>query len=110
VEIEQTVSTLKDAVVLPQACIIQGPRGTIVYVIENGVAVSRPVKLLHAEGGEAAVSGVQPGEVVALDGRQNLRPQARVVVRSPDKAGKGQGKAPDNAASAPAAANKSSQP
>ena len=110
VEIEQTVNTLKDAVVLPQACIIQGPRGTIVYVIEDGVAVSRPVKLLHAEGGEAAVSGVQPGEVVALDGRQNLRPQAKVVVRSPDKAGKGQGKGPDTGASAPAAANKSSQP
>lgn len=112
VEIEQTVATLKDAVVLPLACLIQGPRGTIVYVIENGVALSRPVKLLHAEGGEAAVSGVQPGEAVALDGRQNLRPQARVAVRAPDKtaSGTGQGKGAGNGASAPAAANKSSQP
>lgn len=115
VEVQQTVTTLKDAVVLPQACIIQGPRGTVVYVIEDGVAISRPVKLLHAEGGEAAVSGVQPGEAVALDGRQNLRPQAAVVIRAPagaaaSGAGTGQGKSADNGAVAPAPANKSSQP
>jgi RND family efflux transporter MFP subunit len=105
VEVQQTVATLKDAVVVPQACIIQSPRGTIVYVIENGVAMPRPIKLLHAEDGEAAVSGVQPGEVVALEGHQNLRPQARVVVRSPDKgtSGTGQGKGAGNGAAAPAA-------
>lgn len=100
VEVQQTVTTLKDAVVLPQASIIQGPRGTIVYVVEGGVAQPRPVKLLHAEAGEAAVSGVQPGEVVVMDGRQNLRPQARVVVRAPaaaaSAAGKGQGKGGGN--------------
>lgn len=104
VEVQQTVTTLKNAVVLPQASIIQGPRGTIVYVIEGGVAQPRPVKLLHAEGGEAAVSGVQPGEAVAMDGRQNLRPQARVVVRAPaaaaSGAGKGQGKGGGNSAPA----------
>jgi RND family efflux transporter MFP subunit len=108
VEVEQTLATLKDAVVLPQACIIQSPRGAIVYVIENGVALSRPIKLLYAEGGEAAVSGVQAGEAVALDGRQNLRSQARVVVRAPSASAKGQGA--DNAAIAPAAAKKPSQP
>lgn len=105
VEVQQTVTTLKDAVVLPQASIIQSPRGTIVYVIEDGVAMPRPIKLLHAEDGEAAVSGVQPGEVVALEGHQNLRPQARVVVRTPDKttSGTGQGKGAGNGAAAPAA-------
>jgi len=108
VEVEQTVATLKDAVVLPQACVIQSARGAIVYVIENGVAMSRPVKLLHAEDGDAAITGVQPGEAVALDGRQNLRPHAAVVVRAPDEAAADKGA--EHAASAAAAAKKSSQP
>ena len=98
VEVSQTLSTLKDAVVLPQACIIQSVRGTIVYVIADGVATLRPVKLLYAQDGDAAVTGVKPGEMVALDGRQNLRPDAAVVVRTA---------APSGAASA---AKKSAKP
>lgn len=82
VEVSQTLSTLKDTVVLPQACIIQSVRGTIVYVIADGKASLRPVKLLYAQDGDAAVTGVKPGEMVALDGRQNLRPDAAVVVRT----------------------------
>lgn len=98
VEVSQTLSTLKDAVVLPQACIIQSVRGTIVYVIADGVARLRPVKLLYAQDGDAAVTGVKSDEMVALDGRQNLRPDAAVVVRTA---------APSGAASA---AKKSAKP
>jgi RND family efflux transporter MFP subunit len=91
VEVSQTLSTLKDAVVLPQACIIQSVRGTIVYVIADGVATLRPVKLLYAQDGDAAVTGVKPGEMVALDGRQNLRPEAAVVVRTAAPSGAASG-------------------
>jgi RND family efflux transporter MFP subunit len=93
VEVSQTLATLKDVVVLPQACIIQSIRGAIVYVIVDGVAMLRPVKLLYAEDGQAAVSGVKPGEMVALDGRQNLRPSAAVVVRAPASAASAAGSA-----------------
>lgn len=92
VEVAQTVKTLKDVVVVPQPAVIQSIRGPIVYVVANGVAALRPVKLLHAEGGDAAISGVKPGEEVALDGRQNLRPNAAVVVRAPASAASGAGK------------------
>ena len=91
VEVSQTLSTLKDVVVLPQACIIQSVLGTIVYVIADGVASLRPVKLLYAQDGDAAVAGVKPAEMVALDGRQNLRPDAAVVVRSPAPCGAASG-------------------
>ena len=91
VEVSQTLSTLKDVVVLPQACIIQSVRGTIVYVIADGVASLRPVKLLYAQDGDAAVTGVKPGEMVALDGRQNLRPDAAVVVRTAAPSGTASG-------------------
>jgi RND family efflux transporter MFP subunit len=87
VEVSQTVSTLKDTVVVPQAAIIQGARGTIVYVMEDGKAVSKPVKLLFAQGNDAAVSGVKTGDAVVLDGRQNLRPGTLVVERAREAKG-----------------------
>ncbi len=92
VEVTQTVNTLKDVVVVPQPAVIQSIRGPIVYVVTNGVATMRPVKLLHADAGDAAITGVKPGEEVALDGRQNLRPNASVVVRAPASAASGAGK------------------
>ena len=84
VEISQTVSTLKEAVIVPQAAIIQGARGTIVYVVEDGKAVMRPIKQLMGQNGEAAVTGLKAGETVVLDGKQNVRPGSVVVERAKD--------------------------
>ena len=81
VRASMTVRTLAGAVVIPQAAVIQGPRGTLVYVVVDGQAEARPVSVQAARGEEAAVTGVQAGEAVVLDGRQNLRPGARVVER-----------------------------
>jgi RND family efflux transporter MFP subunit len=114
VEVTQTVSTIQDAVIVPQAAIIQSARGTIVYVMAEGKAVLKPVKLLYAEGTDAAVSGIKPGEVVVLDGKQNLRPGVSVVERAKESAGAASGPArakdpqapkAEGAASAPAAAS-----
>ncbi len=80
VQVTQTVKTLKDAVVIPQAAIIPGARGTIVYLMQNGTAQLRPVQLVFANGAEAAVTGVKAGEWVILDGKQNLRPGVPVFV------------------------------
>nr|WP_315204976.1 efflux RND transporter periplasmic adaptor subunit [uncultured Albidiferax sp.] len=99
VEVAQTVRTLKDAVVVPQAALIQGARGTVVYTVEDGKAVSKPVQQVFAQGLDAAVTGIQAGDVVVLDGKQNLRPGSRVVERA---AG------PHKSASAPAGATSKS--
>jgi RND family efflux transporter MFP subunit len=82
VEVSQTVSTLKDTVVVPLAAVIQSARGTIVYIVAEGKAVSKPVQVLYAQGNDAAVSGVKAGDQVVLDGKQNLRPGATVVERA----------------------------
>ncbi len=84
VNVALAVRTIKDAVVIPQAAIIQSARGPIVYSVQGGVAASRPVQLLYAQGEDAAVSGVKPGERIVLDGRQNLRPGSLVVERPPE--------------------------
>jgi RND family efflux transporter MFP subunit len=100
VNVTQTVAILKDAVVLPQAAIVQGVRGTIVYVVQDGKATLKPVKVVYAEGGEAAVTGIKPGEMVVLDGKQNVRPNSPVAERA--KEPKSGASAPAGSASAPA--------
>ena len=102
VTVRLTVQTLKDATVVPQAALIQSPRGTIVYTVDaQNKAVARPVEVVYASGLEAAVTGVQPGERVVVDGRQNLRAGAAVVERAASGAAGGRGAA--SAASATSA-------
>jgi RND family efflux transporter MFP subunit len=84
VSVRLVVETLKDAT------LIQGPRGTIVYVVDDGgKAVARPIAVVQAAGTDAVVTGVKPGERVVVDGRQNLRPGAPVAERAASGAGKG---------------------
>ena len=83
VTVRLAVRTLKEATVVPQASVIQGPRGPIVYTVDaQNKAVARPVELVYASGLDAVISGVQPGEKVVVDGRQNLRGGAAVVERA----------------------------
>lgn len=75
--------TLKDAVLVPTAAIIQSTRGSIVYLSVKDKAALRPVKVLATQGEESAVTGVNIGDMVVLDGRQNLRPDTPITVRTP---------------------------
>ncbi len=74
--------TLKDAVLVPTAAIIQSTRGSIVYLAVKDKAVLRPVKVLAAQGEESAVTGIAAGDMVVLDGRQNLRPDTPIAQRT----------------------------
>jgi len=83
VTVRLAVRTLKDATVVPQASVIQGPRGTIVYTVDaQNKAIARPVELVYASGLDAVISGVPAGEKVVVDGRQNLRDGAAVAERA----------------------------
>lgn len=92
VTVQVTLHSLPGAVLVPQASIVQGARGTTVFVVDaGGVAAVRPVRVLQALGTEAAVSGVRPGEKIVLDGRQNVRPGGKVVERAADGPPRGPG-------------------
>jgi RND family efflux transporter MFP subunit len=83
VNVQLAVRTLPDATVVPQAAVIQGPRGSIVYVVDaQNKATARTIEVVHAAGLDAVVTGVQPGEKVVVDGRQNLRSGAAVIERA----------------------------
>jgi RND family efflux transporter MFP subunit len=82
VNVKLRVQTLKNATVVPQAAIIESPRGKIVYVVDASSKVApRSVSLLYAAGIDAAITGLNPGERVVVDGRQNLRNGSSVVDR-----------------------------
>jgi len=87
-----TLSTLKDALVIPQNAIIDNTLGTFVYVMDaSNTARTQNVKRLHAFGLNAAVSGLKGDEKVIVEGRQSLRPGARVRVAEAPKAAASQG-------------------
>jgi RND family efflux transporter MFP subunit len=96
VNVSVQIEAIKDAIVIPQATVIQTIRGSIVYVIdkENKASV-RPVQIVQSYGEEAAVTGLKAGERIALDGRQNLRPGSIAIERARDGGGKGGGKGGD---------------
>lgn len=82
VDVELSVQTLKDAIVVPQDAIIVGARGDSVYVVDaEGKAAQRPVKVLHRFSVDAVVSGIDAGANVILEGKQNLRSGALVKER-----------------------------
>ena len=109
VTVRLAVQTLKDATVLPQAAVIQGPRGSIVYIIDaQNRAQARLVEVVYASGLDAVVSGVQPGERIVLDGRQNLRAGVPVAERAASGAGaNGEGKRERSVGAASAASGTS---
>jgi membrane fusion protein, multidrug efflux system len=84
-----TVRTLKDAVVVPLAAVITSPRGRIVYVAKEELVDSRKVDIEYSFGDQAVVSGLQAGERVVVEGKQNLRPGSRVRVERPAAAATG---------------------
>jgi RND family efflux transporter MFP subunit len=82
VTVSTVVRELKDAVVIPQAAIITGIDNKSVYVVggNNGEknAQQRRIEVLYAFGEQAAIKGLQAGDPVVVDGKQNLRPGSKV--------------------------------
>jgi RND family efflux transporter MFP subunit len=86
-----TVQTLKNAVVIPQNAIITNAQGTFVYVLEKDHSARLvPVQRVYGAGLDAAVSGLAGSEQIITEGKQNVRPGAKVRLAS--EMGKGKGK------------------
>jgi RND family efflux transporter MFP subunit len=71
--------TLQDAVVIPAQAIVTGPDKKFVYLIKpDSTVTTQKVAVVNIDQGEAAVTGLQPGARIVVEGAQNLRPGARV--------------------------------
>lgn len=71
--------TLPQSVVIPAEAIVTGPTEKFVYLVKPDSTVSaQKVSIVNIDGGQAAVTGLKPGERIVVEGAQNLRPGARV--------------------------------
>jgi multidrug efflux system membrane fusion protein len=100
--VELTLRTLKDALLLPTGAVLQGMEGPYVYVVgtdegdpASGTVEPRQVTTSHIVGGRTVVaSGIEPGELVVLDGQVGLSPGARVSIKSAQGNDKSRDKGP----------------
>jgi membrane fusion protein, multidrug efflux system len=72
-------NTLKDALSVPSQAIVMNPRGRIIYTVDkDGKAVSKPVKVVYEYLGSSVITGIEAGDKVVVEGKQNLRPGSKV--------------------------------
>ena len=72
-------STLKDALEVPSEAVVINPRGSIVYVVDKDSKVSiKPIKVVYEYQGKTVITGVEPGDRIVVEGKQNLRPGGKV--------------------------------
>jgi membrane fusion protein, multidrug efflux system len=77
-----TLQTIRDAVALPTIAVNQGPKGAFAYVIQDDKATVRPLIVdVRQDLITTVKSGVQPGDVVVVEGQGSLRDGARVSIR-----------------------------
>jgi membrane fusion protein, multidrug efflux system len=101
VNIRLRVRTLKDVLVVPAPAVLYGSRGTYVYLVNaESQATVRDVVLGPSDGTNQSIAkGLEPGELVVLEGLDRLREGRVVTIVGPEAAptgakggGKGGGK------------------
>lgn len=66
--------------VIPEEAILQTPNGAMVYVIEDGTAKMRPIKIdILTKEGIIVKSGLKEGEKIIINNIPKVRPNAKVV-------------------------------
>lgn len=108
VNVQLTVRTIKNAVMVPVAAVRQGGQGDFVFVLQQDRTVKmRPVVRGETQGDRVQIaSGLQLGERVITEGADRLRDGARVTLpgdapRGPGGAGGQRRRGGQGAASAP---------
>jgi membrane fusion protein, multidrug efflux system len=78
----------EDAVVIPAPAVQVGQSGNYVFVVKDGTASVRPVKVARTVGREAVIAeGLEGDETVVVDGQLLLTDGVKVAPRAPRGAG-----------------------
>lgn len=103
VQTRVSLRTLSGATVIPSAALMMSPEGSTVFVIDaQGRAAIRKVQPVHTFDTRVAVRGLEPGETVVIEGKQNVRPGGPVRIESGAPARGATSDAPAAAAERPA--------
>jgi RND family efflux transporter MFP subunit len=72
-------NTLKDAIAVPSEAVVISPKGRQVYVIDKDDKVqAKPIKVVYEYQGTSVISGIESGDRVVVEGKQNLRPGSKI--------------------------------
>lgn len=88
------VETQHDVTLVPTAGIQRNAQGPFVYLIQNQKAALRTVKVGTTDGNSTAIEGINPGDVIAVNGFDKLQDGLSVTIRKPG--GKGNANANSN--------------
>ena len=72
-------NTLKDVIAVPTQAIVIGPAGRLVYVVDKDDKVTaKPVKVPYEYLGTSVITGINSGDRIVVEGKQNLRTGSKV--------------------------------
>ncbi len=93
VNVRMLIDTRRDVTTVPSAALQRGARGLFVYIVKDDRTVTlRDVKTGPAENDATVIeSGVEPGELIVVDGMDRLREGAKVELPTKDAAAPGKG-------------------
>jgi membrane fusion protein, multidrug efflux system len=74
------VNTLQHATLIPDSTIQHNGNVAFVYVIQNGVAHETPVTPSVTDNGTTAVTGINPGDVLASSSFDKLQDKSKVII------------------------------
>jgi multidrug efflux system membrane fusion protein len=96
VNVRMAVETRQDVTLVPSAAIQRGAPGTFVFLVKQDQSVAMtPVKLGAIQGENAEVqSGLDPGNLVVVDGADKLRDGSKVELVDPNARSAGQATPP----------------
>lgn len=78
----QMILREQEETIVPTAAVQRSQSGDFVFVVENGAAATRPVKISRTQANFSVVAeGLKPGETVVTDGQLSLTNGSRVAPR-----------------------------
>ncbi|HEY4940557.1 MAG TPA: efflux RND transporter periplasmic adaptor subunit [Rhizomicrobium sp.] len=84
VDVGVTLSSVKNALVVPREAVNLGPNMRYIYGIKDGKAVMIPVTVLFDDGTNMAITGkLKPGDKVVIDGQLRVLPGKPVAIVKP---------------------------
>jgi membrane fusion protein, multidrug efflux system len=88
VNVRLLVDTLRGATLIPSPAIQHNGQVAFVYVIQDNVAHMRNIQTSVTDGGITAVTGINPGDVVATSSFDKLQDKAKIVLPGSGAPGK----------------------
>ena len=79
VRLQVNAGSFKNVLVVPSQAVVSNARGDQVFVVDAENTVSlKPVKVQTQSQGFAVIAGLEAGDKVVVEGKQNLRPNGKV--------------------------------